>query len=283
MNDIDRTPVRFTSEMYGDIHVWREVDSMDVYSAQGFAEFGELDSMRFGHGTTPEEAVTDLLRELSLVADDDEDEDTAADDATFGSPVLRGLDLPESTYASIAQTYTDEVTRAEEKRKTFDRIFGKPGIDDKKLHIWTSAPTGRLNEPPAEQSFPEPLKSPDGQEVDWTAPLPEDFIDNIRAGTKILAIKQYRQARKTGLRDAKTFVDSIEQELAKVRGGEVIRTSHGDFTDGGIYLDGDDDLLKFTKDGDGGLPGWYPHLGDGWGASAQGTSYPNYPVVRIDV
>jgi hypothetical protein len=58
----DDGPIEVDSYLYGKISVWREIKALDIYTAKGFFD-GDA---RWGHGETPEEAVKDLLRELSL-------------------------------------------------------------------------------------------------------------------------------------------------------------------------------------------------------------------------
>lgn len=42
--------------------------------------------------------------------------------------------------------------------------------------------------------------------------VPEAVVEALKDGRKILAIKRYREATGTGLREAKDFIDSLERD-----------------------------------------------------------------------
>ena len=42
--------------------------------------------------------------------------------------------------------------------------------------------------------------------------VPEAVVEALKDGRKILAIKRYREATGTGLKEAKNFVDSLERD-----------------------------------------------------------------------
>jgi hypothetical protein len=175
----DDPPIIKETALYGNISIWRETRNLGVYTARGFHN-GEA---RWGHGVIPEDAVVDLLRELTLVNVESHDE---ADTATR---------TPNVTLYGHA---------------------GAMGLDTSMVPaVWQEAYKGMMR-PPS-------LATPLGRPVDWITPLPAEFFEHLRAGEKIKAIKEYRNTRGVGLAEARDIVKQIiaDKEAARARALEV--------------------------------------------------------------